>query len=941
MSEMKAFSPLLDGFDIAAPMGSHGGVTCHPAIKENTDSKYIIKFISVPPSQVQLEALLLTGAYKDPADAMDYFHQVAEGITAEAEILAKLSRLDGFLPYENWQIAPMANGKLGYEVCLIGTYKRSLARYMRRGPMTHLEIVNLGLDLCQALAIARRAGYLYVDLKPENVFISKGREYRIGDLGFVPLDSIAFTSLPGRYSSAYSPREVQDDFNPLNDTVDTYAVGMILYQIYNDGNLPAVPADASAAFPAPSNADYEIAEIILKALSPDPGNRWHDPMEMGQALVAYMQRNTVNNTPIASPTAVLPVLKEPMVKNAPRKETPVPVEEVSDEAISEILGVPYKEEPTAPAAEEVPVSEETKVLPQAVPVTVAVADPPAAVAVADPPSVKVPADEDELDFAKLLEPKVEDFEDDDAEYPAGELMPDPPVRNRKAGKIIALALVLLLILGAAGFGGFWYYQNMYLQNIDDLVLDASQDKIVVSVSTSVEESKLTVICSDTYGNSTKKPLENGQAVFTDLLPNSQYKIRLEIDGFHELTGKTSDVFNTESQTHVVSISTITGPEDGSVVLNFTVDGGEPDEWTVAYSADGEEEQILTFTGHTVTIRGLTVGKTYTFQLDSNDKHDLLGKTITEFTATRIITAQNLTIVSFDDGILNIKWDGPSDVIVEEWSVRCYNDEGQELQAIVKDATEAFFRDLDTSKAYTVEVVAGGMTQPARVSLTANPIRVSNIVVNEEDPEKLTVSWEHSGMAPEGGWLLIYRLDGSSTSNVIKCDDPTGIISPRVHGATYTFQIQTSDGTTVFNSIQDYDCPNPEIFRKHSLTAEKITANMLKTPEKEGWSYKDITKDDYASTFRSGDKLSVVLHAGMNFYIPDDPMNVLFVIRDGDGNVVTDLIGQEQTDWKTLWLNTDYHYCELDLPKSPTEPGKYSLSVYFNGHAVTVTTFTIE
>ena len=87
MSEMKPVSPLLDGFDLGAPMGSHDGVTCYPAIKENTDNKYIVKMISVPPSQVQLEALLLTGAYKDPADALDYFKGVADGIVTEAEIL--------------------------------------------------------------------------------------------------------------------------------------------------------------------------------------------------------------------------------------------------------------------------------------------------------------------------------------------------------------------------------------------------------------------------------------------------------------------------------------------------------------------------------------------------------------------------------------------------------------------------------------------------------------------------------------------------------------------------------------------------------------------------------------------------------------------------------------------------------------------------------------
>jgi len=91
LSEPKLVSPLLDGFVMGNPMSSHDGIACHPAMKENTDEKYIVKIISVPASQVQLDALLLTGAHKDPAEAMDYFKDVADGILSEVEILNSLA----------------------------------------------------------------------------------------------------------------------------------------------------------------------------------------------------------------------------------------------------------------------------------------------------------------------------------------------------------------------------------------------------------------------------------------------------------------------------------------------------------------------------------------------------------------------------------------------------------------------------------------------------------------------------------------------------------------------------------------------------------------------------------------------------------------------------------------------------------------------------------
>ena len=54
---------MLDGFALGGSISSHSGVNCYPAMRADSDERYIVKTISVPASQVQLEALLLTGAY--------------------------------------------------------------------------------------------------------------------------------------------------------------------------------------------------------------------------------------------------------------------------------------------------------------------------------------------------------------------------------------------------------------------------------------------------------------------------------------------------------------------------------------------------------------------------------------------------------------------------------------------------------------------------------------------------------------------------------------------------------------------------------------------------------------------------------------------------------------------------------------------------------------
>lgn len=949
MSDKKNISPLLDGFVVGSPMSSHGGIRCCPAIKENTDEKYIVKIISIPSSQVQLDALLLTGAYRTPSDAAEYFQEVAEEIVKEAELLNTVAQLDGFTPFEGWQIVPMEDGKLGYDVYLLSTYKRSLLKHMSRSPVTHLEAVNLGLDLCAALAICRRAGYLYVDLKPANVYLTREKQFRIGDLGFVKLDSLTYTSLPGKYRSPYSPPETQDDLTTLNETTDTYAVGMILYQIYNEGALPAAGSDPKEPFPCPGNADYEISAIIMKAIDPDPAKRWATPIVMGQALVRYMQRNTVNNVPIVPPSGI-GLDADPVPVADPAEETSV--EEVPAEAAAQT------EAENVTASSEAPDSEEPEapVLPEAENAQQTVEEAPVEEEpVEQEPEAEEPAEEvvdkteddddlDDLDFSIAFEDHtIAEEEPEESPYPEPRPVPIKKQRLSTAqirGRRIRNTILVLLVLAVLGFGSFWMYHNYYLQSIDVLTVDGTQSELIVSIGTKMDASLLEVSCTDTYGNTIVQGVSNGQAVFHDLLPDSLYRIEVTIKGLHRLTGPTSEIFTTDSLSNVVSMSAITGSEDGSVLLNFTMDGPEPEEWTVTCSADGEEPVVETFTGHTVTVKNLTVGKLYTFQLGTADGTQIIGDSSLEFTVTPLILAKNLSIVSCQDGIMSVRWDAPEGVTVDRWKVRCYSDDGHE-EVLEIAGTEIGFTGIDNTKSYTVEVTASGMTESTRITLTANPISISKFEVDTSDPMRLTVDWAYEGIAPDGDWLMMYSLDNlPDQQNVVKSSESVAEIEPHIPGATYNISLQVSDSTFIFSNSYSFTTPEAGRFNQHDLSAEWITPYLLKTPEEESWTAETVGKDVYTDTFRTGDSISVVLKAADAFLLPKDVTPVLYVIRDAEGNVLSRYVSEENVIWEDLWYPDDYHNCELTIPKVPTEPGSYSLSIYFNYRHVANADFTI-
>ena len=962
MSEEALVSPLLDGFVLGAPMSERPGVSCHPAMKENSDQKYIVKVLSMPASQVQLDALLVAGAYSDPAAALDYFRQQADDTAAEAAFLTSMAKLDGFACYEDWQVVPMKTNRLGYQVYLVSKYGRTLEKAIRRTAITHLQAVNLALDMCAALSLCRRAGYLYIDLKPSNIMVEDGTHFKIADLGFVSMKYLAYSSMPERFISEYTAPEVKDPMSALNETLDTYALGMILYRLFNNGQLPTLPEDPTKPLPAPAMADEGMAAIILKACAPKPEDRWPSPTEFGQAVVAYMQTGSVNDTPLSQPAPVVPAAAS---QETPREEAPAP------ETPAQLPEEPavQAQAPSEPVAADSTIRME---IPQPAPVATQEPDmlaqstmrfTPGAVAVAPDPEPQESLQPEETDILFPVVPSETDVPEFDLDSELNEVsdilrpkqkyptMTPRPVKkpvmesvqpvditkNRRSKGPLVLLIILVLGCAVGGFS-YWFYNNFYLQNVDSIAITGTQNEMTVTVSTPVADSLLTVHCTDVYGNSKTSSVENGQAIFTDLTPNSLYNVLVTVNGLHKLTGQVSDVFTTEGQTEIVSFTAMSGQEEGYVLLNLTVNGHEPEEWVVSATCEGEDNIIQNFTGHTVTLKGLTVGKEYTFRLTTSDNSNLGGQTSVKFKVVSLITANNLEVLSRLGGDLTIGWEAPANANVSSWNVRCYADGYDESQTVT--GTIATFKKTTNDKAYTIEVTPSGMTEPTRLTISANPITIASYDIQESENGTLDVSWTFEGKAPEDGWLLMYSLNDSESSSVIKCSESSGSISPRIPDTTYHLTIQVGDDTSVFNNTQSYTTMQAGVFSTQGLSADKIQSKLLKTPNAVKWLADDLSAEDYTDKFQSGDKMSMVLESTVKFYVEHEDIKVMYVFRDRDGEPIPALVSEETLDWYDLFFDGDYKLGELNLPKAPTESGDYSVTVYFNGSPVATNNFTI-
>lgn len=1007
MSEPRLISPLLENHLMGDPISDHDGVCCCPAILKDSDKRFIVKIISIPASQTKLDALLLSGAYQSNDDALNYFKSLTEDVIQEAQLLQKLSKLEGFISYDGWQVEPMDDG-VGYDVYLIGSYRRTLERHLRLEPLTHLAAVNLGLDLCAALSVCRRNGYLYVDLKPGNVFVTENNEYRIGDLGFISLKSLKYASLPDKYRSAYTAPEVTDAYSALNTTLDIYAAGLILYQVFNNSDLP----DMNEPLAPPAYADYEMAEIILKACAADPEDRWQDPQEMGQALVSYMQRNTVNDTPIIPPPIPEPEIDEPeetgeeLPDEAAISEEAViqePVDEVQVEENS--VSEPETEEPVEQIVDDIPESEiaqsddradateepvqpeetdemeqfiidgfqsdettpseeiiadmDQTVLTEEVSQMLAEADEliahktpdpvvaPEPIEVPMPEPIRIePESDDDADSLEdtesegqpesAAEEPAEEVEDTAEEESPVELPPAPAAgTKRKAYSRLIGILSAVLIALLIGLGAFYYYENYYLQSISDITLDGEDNQLTVILDTQIDNSLLTVICTDTYGNTLHKEVTDNTAVFTDLSSGTTYKISVVIDGFHELIGTTSATHTTATQTNIVSFTAVAGDTNGSVILNFSVQGPDNSNWYVKYSAEGESEKTALCTGHMAMITGLTPGSVYTFRLVPETELYVVGADCLEYTATNLIYAENLTLSGYNSGALMVDWDITEGETVDNWTVRCYNSDGFDTTITVND-TCAAIEGLDPAQSYTIDVKAGGMTVSRWISITANSITFKEILLDDSVDGQLTVSWDYEGVAPEEGWRLMYTIDGSE-KYIVQCEEPTCTISPLVPGAHYSFSFQLAEDITVFGGTAEYDVPLADNFGVTGVSADNISFRMCWTPDNTGWRWYDMWEEDFTTAFAVGEKASFVLSLNVDTPDSNTEISTLFVVKNSEGIPVSITEGRTRS-WNEMWYKG---YTELDIPVMPQIAGSYTVDIYFNGAYISTESFTVS
>lgn len=975
MSDIKLVSPMLDNFNIGDPISDHHGIRCCPAMQKDSDEKYIVKVISIPASQVQYDALLLTGICSDKESALAYYNDLANGIADEIKLLQKLSDLEGFLPIEDYQIVPMDDA-VGYDVYVLSKYKRTLARKFKKEAMTHISAMNLGLDLCAALSVTRKLGYIYADLKPNNVYISGEQEYRIGDIGFIKLDSLKYASYPDAYRSAYTAPEVTDAYSALNTTIDIYALGVILYQVYNGGVLPVLDENGSIA-DTPAYADYEMSEIIMKACSFNQENRWQDPIELGQALVAYMQRNGANDTPIVPPVPANAIediaVQEESETTVSDGESPQEIPDNTGENPEDQSILDDEQDESAPSEEDADVAYEEVteevsdmlavadeliahptpdpvVQPEAIDVPIPAPIEPEETFVSEENTNEVLSDEEGIEASaeeEIIETANENSEETDSvskdeetvsedgdpeaiiEEAETEVISDKPSAPKKKASWWKVLLITLLVAGI-GVAGYFYYTLCYLQPVS-MELSGVDNKLTVSVDCAVTD--LFVTCTDAYGNLHKELVVDSKAEFNDLAPNTAYTVTVGTSKFFKLTGTATTTYQTSIQTKIAQFTVVNGAEAGTVIASFSVEGTDSEQWRLYYGQAGGTEESTTFSGHMITLSNLNIGNAYTFRLEPLDDLYFESSNAVTFTPSVPVQAEKLSVTGYTDNSLTVTWSTPENAVVTKWIVRCYDETSYNETIETADLT-ATFEGIEPTNTYTIEVTAEGMSSSAKIAAAEGSLSLKDFTATQASA-MLSLSWNVFSETSAMDWIVSYAIGTSdpqelTVSAVNECNS-----IPYVPNANYIITIKPADGRAVINNQYTFKTESAPSFKNYGVGAEHIHFDMCKTPSNKNWTYRDLSSSDFTTSFSSNSKASFLLTIPYAYQEPDDAILISYVIYDGAGAYVSHAV--QENIWGAMW---NRGYCELDIPSIPAVAGNYRIAVLFNGELVNESNFTI-
>ena len=307
----RQFEPFFDAWYITRLIGEGGfGKVFEIERRGQFEDKTFtsaLKVIAVPSSDEELKSVMTSGM--DQNGVRNYFYETVKNFTHEITIMNDVKGHSNIVSYEDHRIVERTDG-FGWYIFIRMELLTPISRqYENLQSVSEEDVVRLGCDLCKALEDCQKFGIIHRDIKPDNIFISKTGDYKLGDFGIACIPEKGAGASTQIGTPAYVAPEVLSG-QKYGSSVDTYSLGLVMYQLLNDNRMPFCPPApqqitpmllqqanrmrlSGKKLPPPVHGSAMLQRIVLKACEADPKKRYTSPAEMHRDLLQLNDNRTV------------------------------------------------------------------------------------------------------------------------------------------------------------------------------------------------------------------------------------------------------------------------------------------------------------------------------------------------------------------------------------------------------------------------------------------------------------------------------------------------------------------------------------------------------------------------------------------------------------------------------------------------------------------------
>ena len=252
-----------------------------------------IKIISIPASKGELD--IVRSEMNNEQSTREYFRNLVEDCIQEIYTMEHFCGNSHVVSFEDFKVVEYLD-EIGWDISIRMEYLTSFMDYCTGKELTEKEVIKLGCDLAMALIYCRKLNIIHRDVKPENIFVSRFGDFKLGDFGIAREQAHTMSNMSKKGTYSYMAPEIYKG-EKYDSSIDIYSLGIVLYKLMNQNRLPFLSLDkqlityrdketalarrmAGEKMPAPVNASAAFSHIILKACAYEPGKRYRKPEDM-------------------------------------------------------------------------------------------------------------------------------------------------------------------------------------------------------------------------------------------------------------------------------------------------------------------------------------------------------------------------------------------------------------------------------------------------------------------------------------------------------------------------------------------------------------------------------------------------------------------------------------------------------------------------------------